>query len=96
MSILVLSFPFGYIFTVEETIRFVHPDGDQISEQEQLRFASSALYIPCMLTEWKFRMPAIKRIMQEAKELANDPSMDYSASPLEVRFFPDSYVHQTS
>lgn len=28
---------------------------------------------------------AVKRIMQEAKELANDPSTDYSAAPLEVR-----------
>jgi ubiquitin-protein ligase len=28
---------------------------------------------------------AVKRILQEAKELANDPSSDYSAAPLEVR-----------
>lgn len=28
---------------------------------------------------------AVKRIMQEARELANDPSTDYSAAPLEVR-----------
>ena len=27
---------------------------------------------------------AIKRIMQEAKELANDPSPEYTAAPLEV------------
>ena len=27
---------------------------------------------------------AVKRIMQEARELANDPSTDYSAAPLEV------------
>jgi hypothetical protein len=27
---------------------------------------------------------AIKRIMQEAKELATDPSTDYTAAPLEV------------
>jgi hypothetical protein len=27
---------------------------------------------------------AVKRIMQEARELANDPSTEYSASPLEV------------
>lgn len=37
---------------------------------------------------------AVKRIMQEARELANDPSTEYSAAPLEVRattpfaFFP--------
>ena len=30
---------------------------------------------------------AIKRIMQEARELANDPCTDYSATPLEVGFF---------
>ncbi|KAG6813600.1 hypothetical protein H0H92_009217 [Tricholoma furcatifolium] len=30
---------------------------------------------------------AIKRIMQEAKELANDPSTDYSAAPLEDDIF---------
>ena len=30
---------------------------------------------------------AIKRIMQEARELANDPCTDYSAAPLEVGFF---------
>ena len=29
---------------------------------------------------------AVKRIMQEARELANDPSTDYTAAPLEVRF----------
>jgi hypothetical protein len=28
---------------------------------------------------------AVKRIMQEARELANDPSTEYSAAPLEVR-----------
>ena len=28
--------------------------------------------------------PAVKRIMQEARELANDPSTEYSAAPLEV------------
>ena len=27
---------------------------------------------------------AVKRIMQEARELANDPCTDYSAAPLEV------------
>ena len=27
---------------------------------------------------------AVKRIMQEARELANDPSTEYSAAPLEV------------
>ncbi|KAF5386760.1 hypothetical protein D9615_001819 [Tricholomella constricta] len=30
---------------------------------------------------------AVKRIMQEAKELANDPSTDYSAAPLEDDIF---------
>ncbi|KAI0078177.1 UBC-like protein [Panus rudis PR-1116 ss-1] len=30
---------------------------------------------------------AIKRIMQEARELANDPSTDYSAAPLEDDIF---------
>lgn len=30
---------------------------------------------------------AIKRIMQEARELANDPCTDYSAAPLEVGSF---------
>lgn len=30
------------------------------------------------------RFIAVKRIMQEAKELANDPSTEYSAAPLEV------------
>lgn len=29
--------------------------------------------------------PAVKRIMQEARELSNDPSTDYTAAPLEVR-----------
>jgi len=29
---------------------------------------------------------AVKRIMQEARELANDPSTEYSAAPLEVRY----------
>jgi hypothetical protein len=33
---------------------------------------------------------AVKRIMQEARELANDPCTDYSAAPLEVRH---SYAH---
>ena len=28
---------------------------------------------------------AVKRIMQEARELANDPCTDYTAAPLEVR-----------
>ena len=28
---------------------------------------------------------AIKRIMQEARELQNDPSTEYTAAPLEVR-----------
>jgi hypothetical protein len=32
--------------------------------------------------------PAVKRIMQEARELANDPSTEYSAAPLEVRATP--------
>jgi hypothetical protein len=27
----------------------------------------------------------VKRILQEARDLANDPSTDYVASPLEVR-----------
>ena len=31
---------------------------------------------------------AVKRIMQEARELANDPSTEYSAAPLEVRATP--------
>lgn len=31
---------------------------------------------------------AVKRIMQEAHELANDPSTEYSAAPLEVRSTP--------
>ena len=31
---------------------------------------------------------AVKRIMQEARELANDPSTEYSAAPLEVRAIP--------
>ena len=31
-----------------------------------------------------FSLLAIKRIMQEAKELASDPSTDYTAAPLEV------------
>lgn len=30
---------------------------------------------------------AVKRIMQEARELANDPSTDYSAAPLEDDIF---------
>ena len=29
-------------------------------------------------------LQAVKRIMQEARELANDPSTDYFAAPLEV------------
>ena len=29
---------------------------------------------------------AVKRIMQEARELANDPCTDYAAAPLEVCF----------
>lgn len=36
---------------------------------------------------------AVKRIMQEARELANDPCTDYSAAPLEVtETTPDTYV----
>lgn len=30
------------------------------------------------------RIPAVKRILQEARELASDTSFDYTASPLEV------------
>lgn len=33
---------------------------------------------------------AIKRIMQEARELANDPCTDYRAAPLEVRVISHS------
>lgn len=35
----------------------------------------------------RFSLPysAVKRILQEARELANDPSTDYVAAPLEVR-----------
>lgn len=34
---------------------------------------------------------AVKRIMQEARELANDPSTDYSAAPLEDDIFVSSH-----
>lgn len=34
---------------------------------------------------------AVKRIMQEARELANDPSTDYTAAPLEDDIFVSRY-----
>lgn len=53
-------------------------------QQEQLRYVVTVrspvpadLMLPDLL--------AVKRIMQEARELANDPSTDYHAAPLEVR-----------
>lgn len=36
-------------------------------------------------SHWSVVYTAVKRIMQEARELANDPCTDYSAAPLEVR-----------
>lgn len=32
----------------------------------------------------RISLPAVRRILQEAKELANDESTDYTAAPLEV------------
>ena len=52
------------------------------TQQEQFRLA--LLILVCS----GFNIiPAIKRIMQEARELANDPCTDYSAAPLEVGSF---------
>ena len=38
-------------------------------------------------SNWDLKCVAVKRIMQEARELANDPSTDYSAAPLEEDIF---------
>jgi len=35
---------------------------------------------------------AVKRIMQEARELANDPCTDYTAAPLEDDIFVSSLI----
>lgn len=52
------------------------------TQQEQFRLAR------LVLVYYNFNIIlAIKRIMQEARELANDPCTDYSAAPLEVRSF---------
>ena len=39
-------------------------------------------------------LAAVKRILQEARELANDPSTDYVAAPLEVRLSLSLVVHK--
>jgi hypothetical protein len=44
-------------------------------------------YAVMLILTWSYH-PAVKRIMQEARELANDPSTEYSAAPLEVRATP--------
>lgn len=56
--------------------------GCHIAQQEQLWSAISATYYTC---HWSWPVLAVKRIMQEARELANDPCTDYTATPLEVR-----------
>lgn len=38
------------------------------------------------LTRHNTKNPGVKRILQEAKEIANDPSPDLTAAPLEVSF----------
>lgn len=38
----------------------------------------------CLIDRLSWHVSAVKRIMQEARELANDPCTDYSAAPLEV------------
>ncbi|KAF8921485.1 ubiquitin-conjugating enzyme/RWD-like protein [Mucidula mucida] len=43
--------------------------------------SGQSCYIFC--TKTSTQVPAVKRIMQEARELANDPSTDYAAWPLE-------------
>jgi len=42
---------------------------------------------PIWESNWDLQCVAVKRIMQEARELANDPSTDYSAAPLEEDIF---------
>ena len=54
------------------------------SQQEQLWLAALLTYFP-VKTLPTLASLAVKRIMQEARELANDPSTDYHAAPLEVR-----------
>jgi len=48
---------------------------------------NSGRYTLLLLSWYLNSCPAVKRIMQEARELANDPSTDYVAAPLEVLRF---------
>lgn len=48
-----------------------------------MRLASTREVAPFCDIDLSHRI-AVKRIMQEARELANDPSTEYSAAPLEV------------
>lgn len=43
--------------------------------------------VQCYLDRLTRYYVAVKRIMQEARELSNDPCTDYHAAPLEVRAF---------
>lgn len=72
----IIAIKLGFAHEPPRPLRHGHPQQEQFwSAQSRPSLFISLIYLLYV---------AVKRIMQEARELANDPSTDYAAGPLEV------------